>query len=106
MKVLSKMDSDVTYTLGKEKFLLLKNQECELDRRVAEHPVFKIHLAHGGVVITGDENALKKAEGKITDSSNKEEYRQALLKQCKEKGIRVNPNTGIEKLETKLKESK
>ena len=99
MKVLSKMDSDVTYTIGKEKFLLLKNQECELDRRVAEHPVFKIHLANGGVVITGDQGEPKCGQTKKADD---EVLRQELLKQCKEKGIKVMPNTGIAKLKEKL----
>lgn len=101
MKVLSKMDSDVTYTIGKEKFLLLKNQECELDRRVAEHPVFKIHLANGGVHILGDQ-----CEAKKEDKQDTEALRQELLKQCKDKGIKVNPNTGIAKLKAKLEECK
>ena len=98
------MDNDVTYTLGKEQFTLLRKQENEIDKKIAEHPVFKIHLKNGAVEVLGDEP--KKAEGKKEDSANKEEYRQELLKQCKEKGLKVNPNTGIEKLEAKLKESK
>ena len=104
MKVLNKMDNDVTYTLGKEQFTLLRRQENEIDKKIAEHPVFKMHLKNGAVEVLGDEP--KKAEGKKADSANKEEYRQELLKQCKEKGLKVNPNTGIEKLEAKLKESK
>lgn len=97
MKVLSKMDNDVTYTLGDKKFLLPKGQECEIDGQVAEHPVFKIHLANGGVVITGDQCEAKQEEKQDTEA-----LRQELLKQCKEKGIKVMPNTGIAKLKEKL----
>ena len=114
MKVLSKMDNDVTYTIGKENYLLLKKQECELDKRVAEHPVFKIHLANGGVeildsvtkVIIEDKELTempKDAECEITPEDS-EKYRQELIQKCKDKGIKVNPNTGIKKLKEKLGE--
>lgn len=104
MKILSKMDNDVSYTFGKEVFTLLRKQENELGRKVAEHPVFKLHLKNGAVEILGDRNEPKKAEGKEADSDNKEEYRQELLQKCKDKGIKVNPNTGIAKLKEKLGE--
>lgn len=96
------MNSDVIYTLGKEKFTLLRNQENELDRRIAEHPLFKQHLKNGAVEILGDEQPAKNDDEK----ADAEALRQELLQQCKDKGIKVNPNTGIDKLKAKLEESK
>ena len=93
------MDNDVIYTVGNENFLLPKKQECELDRKVAEHPVFKLHLMRGAVEITGDQNDAKKE-----DKQDAEALRQELLQKCKEKGIKVNSNTGIAKLKEKLGE--
>lgn len=107
MKILNKMDSDVTYTIGKEKFTLLKNQENELDRRIAEHPVFKQHLKNGVVeILTPSEPRENGNEGETFETKEDEEkYRQELLQKCKDKGIKVNPNTGIDKLKAKLEES-
>ena len=94
------MDNDVIYTVNNEEFLLPKKQESELDRKVAEHPVFKLHLMRGAVEITGDQCEAKKEEEK----QDTEAIRQELLQKCKEKGIKVNPNTGIAKLKEKLGE--
>ncbi len=109
MKVLNKMDNDVTYTLGKEQFTLLRKQENEIDRKMAEHPVFKMHLKNGAVEVLGDEQPVK-SESKTGETfktkEDAEKYRQGLLQKCKDKGIKVNPNTGIDKLKAKLEESK
>lgn len=92
------MDNDVTYTLGKEQFTLLRRQENEIDRKIAEHPVFKMHLKNGAVEVLGDEQPAKKDD----DKADAEALRQELLQNCKDKGIKVNPNTGIPKLKEKL----
>lgn len=99
MKVLSKMDSDVSYTLGEDKFLLKAKQECELDSKIKEHPVFKTHLANDSVIVLDNKGSGKSDE---TEAAKQEAYRQELLKQCAEKNIKVNPQTGIKKLEEKL----
>lgn len=102
MKVLNKMDNDVIYTLGKEQFTLLRKQENEIDKKIAEHPVFKMHLRNGAVEVLGDEQPAKKDD----DKADTEALRQELLQKCKDKGIKVNPNTGIDKLKAKLEENK
>lgn len=98
MKVLNKMDNDVTYTLGKEQFTLLRKQENEIDKKIAEHPVFKLHLKNGAIEILGDEESAKTDDKK----ADTEALRKELLQKCKDKGIKVNPNTGIDKLKAKL----
>ena len=102
MKVLNKMDNDVTYTLGKEQFTLLRKQENEIDKKIAEHPVFKLHLKNGAIEILGDEESAKTDDKK----ADTEALRKELLQKCKDKGIKVNPNTGIDKLKAKLEENK
>lgn len=100
MKVLNKMDNDVTYTFSKFDFILLpKKEEVEVDKKLANHPLFKLHLENGAVEITGDQ-----CEAKKEDKQDTEALCQELLKKCKEKGIKVMPNTGIAKLKEKLGE--
>lgn len=94
------MDSDVTYMFSKtEGILLPKLQETEVDRKLAKHPIFKLHLDNGGVEILGDQCEAIKDE-----KQDAEALRQELLKKCKEKGIKVMPNTGIKKLKENLGE--
>lgn len=99
------MDNDVTYTLGKEQFTLLRKQENEIDKKIAEHPVFKMHLKNGAVEVLGDKQPAK-SESKTGETfetkEDAEKYRKELLQKCKDKGIKVNPNTGIPKLKEKL----
>lgn len=100
MKVLSKMDSDVTYMFSKADGILLpKLQITEVDGKLANHPLFKLHLENGGVEILGDQ-----CEAIEEEKQDAEALRQELLKKCKDKGIKVNPNTGIKKLKEKLGE--
>ena len=96
------MDNDVTYTLGKEQFTLLRKQENKIDKKIAEHPVFKLHLKNGAIEILGDEESAKTDDKK----ADTEALRKELLQKCKDKGIKVNPNTGIDKLKAKLEENK
>ena len=98
MKVLSKMDSDVTYMFSKSEGILLpKLQITEVDEKLAKHPIFKLHLDNGGVEILGNQCEAKKDEKQDTEA-----LRQELIKKCQAKGIKVMLNTGIKKLKEKL----
>lgn len=94
MKVLNKMQTGVDYVVNGQTITLNANETTFTNEALKDNPVFQTHLKNNAVEIVGEETI-----------DTKEAYRQELLQKCKDRGIKVNPNTGITKLEKALKDN-